>query len=61
MLYTPDYDYINGKKHLDALDSIEGKLIQHYVAEKDKHIEKLNEQIKEMQEVFNGIRRFTKF
>ena len=58
--YRPDYDAINGKKHLEEMKGEKGRLIKYYVKTQDEQIKKLNKRIDEMQEVFNGIKRFTK-
>lgn len=59
-VYTPDYDYQNGKKMLEELKGAEGELIRYYVAQNDKYAKKLQEQIDEMQKVFDGIRKYVR-
>lgn len=59
-LYTPDFDYDNGRELLEKLPNKEGEQIRLYVASKDREINKLEKRLGEMQEVFNGIKRFTK-
>lgn len=56
---SPDYDYENGKKLLEALPNKEGELIRFYVANVYYDIQRLEKKISDMQEVFNGIKRFT--
>jgi len=57
-LYTPDYQYINGKEALEKLDTPQGELIRYYVAENKKYADKLQERINEMQKVFDGIKKY---
>lgn len=66
-IYTPDYKYIKGKKLTDTLVPVEKTCtltqgecsdIKYYVDRKDEHIQKLEERLKEYQEVFNAIGRF---
>lgn len=59
-LYTPDYQYINGKEALEKLDTPQGEMIRYYVAENEKYAKQLQEQIDEMQKVFDGIRNFVR-
>lgn len=58
--YTPDYRYQNGKKLLEELKGPDGELIRYYVAKNEEREKKLEAIIKEMSEVFNGIRKFTR-
>lgn len=60
-LYTPDWDYDKGEKMLKELKGIEGDMIRHYVEKNEKYTQSLKKQIDEMQEVFNGIRKYTKY
>ncbi len=57
-LYTPDHKYDEGKKLLEETDTPEGELIRYYVSKQNDYIDQLLEQIKEMQAVFNGIKKF---
>ncbi len=59
-VYTPDYDYQNGKKLLEELKGYEGKLIRYYVAENEKHSQSLQATIDEMMKVFQAIGKFSK-
>ena len=58
-LNSPDYDFENGRKLLEELPDREGELIRFYVANIYYDITRLKKRISEMQEVFNGIKRFT--
>lgn len=59
-LYTPDHDYIEGKRIIESLNPTVDKerLIQYYVKKQEKHIAKLNKIIGEYQAVFNAIDHF---
>ena len=57
-LYTPDYKYQQGKKLLEELENPQGDLIRYYVAENEKHANRLQEKINEMQQVFNLLKKF---
>lgn len=59
--YNPDWDYIKGKELLDNLKGEEGKLIRYVFTENENHRKRLEEKIKEMQMVFNGIRKFSNY
>lgn len=58
--YIPDYDYKKGKELAEKLTGEEGELIKYYIKKKDEHIDKLNERIKEMSDVFKGIAKFVR-
>lgn len=60
-LYEPDYTYIDGKKIIDNLPGREGELIRYVFAEHLNREKVLAEKIKEMQLVFNGIRKFSNY
>ena len=59
-LYTPDYDYQNGKKFLEELKTPQANLIRYYVKKQDDYIEKLQKRIDEMQNVFDGIKKYVR-
>ncbi len=55
---NPDYEYHKGKELLDKLEGDNGIIIRYYFAEQGREIIKLEKRIADMQEVFNGIKRF---
>jgi hypothetical protein len=57
-LLIRDYKYEKGKELLESLKGEQGDMIRHYVSENEKVAQKLRDQINEMQEVFNGIKKY---
>jgi hypothetical protein len=58
--YSPDHDYIEGKKIIESLDpTIEkDRLIQYYVKKQQEHIDQQNKRLEAYQSVFDAIDRF---
>ena len=59
-LYNPDYQLINARKVIDALDINDerDKLIKYYCDKEKEHIKKLQAQIKEYNDFFNTLGKF---
>lgn len=60
-IYTPDWEYQKGKEALEELEHPLKAEILHYIKVKDDYAKDLQKRIDEMQAIFNGIRKFTKF
>lgn len=58
-LHTPDYEYIQGEKHLASLEGVFGDLVRYYVAGKDRQIAKLTRELKDITDALKTINRYT--
>jgi len=58
--YSPDHDYIEGKRAVNALDPTidRERLILYYIKKQQEHIDEQNKRLGEYQAVFDAIDRF---
>jgi len=47
-----------GRKMLEKLEGEQGECIRHYVSNQDAYIKDLQERIKDMRSIFEGIKRY---
>ena len=60
-LYKPDKAYQRGKEALEKLNTIEAEDIRHYVSKIIEYSDRRDKTIKEMNQVFKGIKHFTRY